>query len=169
MQEQILEFLVPYLEQYGYATLLLVTFLETSGYFLLFVAVFLVIVLCGFYAFRGVLDPWLVGGIASAGAIVGDQVGYLLGRTYGHALIRRFGRYVLFDVKRLKATERYYKRHGGKTVFIGRFTSILRSFGPLVAGISHMPYATFLRWSIVSCIIWGAAFTVLGSSENPGK
>ena len=162
MQERILEFLVPYLEQYGYATLLLVTFLETSAFLGLVAPGETVIVLCGFYAFRGVLDPWLVGAIATAGAIVGDQVGYLLGRTYGHALIRRFGKYVLFDVKRLRATERYYKKHGGKTVFIGRFTSILRSFGPLVAGISRMRYATFLRWSILSCIIWGATFTVLG-------
>src|SRR5688572_26920452 len=104
----------------------------------------------------------MVGATSIAGAILGDQVGDLLGRTYGHGLIKRFGKYVLFDVKRLRATEHYYKRHGGKTVVIGRFTSILRSFGPLVAGISHMPYRTFLMWSIVSCIIWGAAFTVLG-------
>lgn len=162
MQEQILDVLVPYLEQYGYATLLLVTFLETSAFLGLVAPGETVIVLCGFYAFRGVLNPWLVGLISTAGAILGDQVGYALGRTYGHALIRRFGKYVFFDVKRLKATERYYRKHGGKTVFIGRFTSILRSFGPLVAGISRMSYPTFLLWSVASCIIWGAAFTVLG-------
>lgn len=162
MQERILEFLVPFLDQYGYAILLLVTFLETSAFLGLVAPGETVIVLCGFYAYRGVLDPWAVGAVSIAGAILGDQVGYLLGRTYGHGLIRRFGKYMLFDVKRLLATERYYARHGGKTVFIGRFTSILRSFGPVVAGISRMPYATFLRWSVISCIIWGAAFTVLG-------
>ena len=162
MQERILEFLVPFLDQYGYAILLLVTFLETSAFLGLVAPGETVIVLCGFYAYRGVLDPWAVGAVSIAGAILGDQVGYLLGRTYGHGLIRRFGKYMLFDVKRLLATERYYARHGGKTVFIGRFTSILRSFGPVVAGISRMRYATFLRWSVISCIIWGAAFTVLG-------
>ena len=162
MQERILDFLVPYLNEYGYATVLVVTFLETSAFLGLLAPGETVIVLCGFYAYRGVLDPWAVGGMSIAGAILGDQVGYLLGRTYGHSLIRRFGKYVLFDLKRMRATERYYAKHGGKTVFIGRFTSILRSFGPLVAGISRMPYGTFLRWSIVSCIIWGATFTLLG-------
>lgn len=162
MQERILDFLVPYLNEYGYATLLVITFLETSAFLGLLAPGETIIVLCGFYAYRGVLDPWAVGGVSIAGAILGDQVGYLLGRTYGHSLIRRFGKYVLFDLKRMRATERYYEKHGGKTVFVGRFTSILRSFGPLVAGISRMPYATFLRWSIVSCIIWGATFTILG-------
>jgi undecaprenyl-diphosphatase len=162
VQERILDFLVPYLNQYGYATLLLLTFLETSAFLGLVAPGETIIVLCGFYAYRGVLDPWIVGAVAIGGAILGDQAGYLLGRTYGHGLIKRFGKYVLFDVKRLRATERYYERHGGKTVLIGRFTSILRSFGPVVAGISRMPYSTFLRWSVISCIIWGATFTILG-------
>jgi undecaprenyl-diphosphatase len=162
LQERILDFLVPFLDHYGYATLLLVTFLETSAFLGLVAPGETVIVLCGFYAYRGVLDPWAVGAVAVGGAILGDQAGYLLGRTYGHGLIERFGKYVLFDVKRMRATERYYVRHGGKTVFIGRFTSILRSFGPVVAGISRMPYSTFLQWSVTSCIIWGATFTILG-------
>ena len=83
MQERILEFLVPYLQQYGYATLFLITFLETSAFLGLVAPGETVIVLCGFYAYRGILDPWLVGAISIAGAILGDQVGYLLGRTYG--------------------------------------------------------------------------------------
>lgn len=162
MQDQILEFLVPYLDQYGYLTLLVVTFLETSAFLGLIAPGETVIVLCGFYAYRGVLDPWAVGAVATCGAILGDQAGYLLGRTYGYDLIRRFGKYVLFDLRRLRATERYFEKHGGKTVFIGRFTSILRSFGPVVAGISRMPYRWFLLWSVLSCIVWGATFTVLG-------
>ncbi|HUP00397.1 MAG TPA: DedA family protein [Gemmatimonadota bacterium] len=162
MADRILEFLVPYLDQYGYATLFLLTFLETSAFLGLVAPGETIIVLCGFYAYRGVLDPWLVGGLATLGAITGDQVGYLLGRTYGHGLITRFGKYFFFDRKRLEATERYYDRHGGKTVFFGRFMSLLRSFGPVVAGISRMPYRIFLPWSVASCIIWGAAFTLIG-------
>lgn len=162
MQERILEFLVPYLDQYGYATLFLVTFLETSAFLGLIAPGETIVVLCGFYAYRGVLDPWLVGAVTIAGAFCGDQVGYLLGRKYGYGLIRRFGRYFFFNEKRVRATERYYLKHGGKTVFIGRFMSILRSFGPVVAGISGMRYRTFVSWSIASCIVWGAVFTVMG-------
>ncbi|MDX1661856.1 MAG: DedA family protein [Gemmatimonadota bacterium] len=162
MQERILEFIVPYLNQYGYLTLFVLTFLETSAFLGLVAPGETIIVLCAFYAFRGVLDVWVVGAVATVGAMLGDQVGYLLGRTYGHDLVARFGKYVFFDHKRLKATERYYKNHGGKTVFFGRFMSILRSFGPVVAGITRMHYGSFLLWSVASCIVWGATFTLIG-------
>lgn len=162
MQERILELVVPFLDQYGYLALFLVTFLETSAFLGLIAPGETVIVLSGFYAFRGVLDPWAVGLIAIFGAFAGDQIGYLLGRTFGHQAISRFGRYFFFDAKRLRATEHYYNHHGGKTVFIGRFMSILRSFGPVVAGISHMSYWRFLPWSVLSCIVWGTSFTLVG-------
>lgn len=162
MQERVLEFLVPYLDQFGYPTLFLLTFLETSAFLGLVAPGEAIIVVCGFYAYRGILDPWLVGLVAMTGAALGDQVGYLLGRSYGHGLIRRFGRFFFFSEKRLRATERYYEKHGGKTVFIGRFMSILRSFGPVVAGISRMRYRTFVAWSVPSCIVWGIVFTVIG-------
>ena len=162
MQDRVIEFLVPYLEQFGYWALFLITFLETSAFLGLVAPGEALIVLCGFYAYRGVLDPWLVGAIAAVGAVLGDQVGYLLGRKYGHGLIRRFGRYFFFDEKRVVATERYYQKHGGKTVFFGRFMSILRSFGPVVAGISKMRWRTFFLWSLASCIVWGIVFTVIG-------
>lgn len=162
MQDRIVEFLVPYLSQYGYLTLFLLTFLETSAFLGLIAPGETIIVLCGFYAYRGVLDVWLVGGVAAVGAFAGDQVGYLMGRTYGHGVVSRFGKYFLFDEKRLRATERYYMKHGRKTVFIGRFMSILRSFGPVVAGISRMKYGAFVLWSALSCIVWAATFTIVG-------
>ena len=162
MQERILEFLLPYLSSYGYLTLFLVTFLETSAFLGLIAPGETIIVLCGFFAFRDVLDPWAVGALAVAGAIGGDQVGYLLGRTFGYGVVDRFGKYFFFDEKRLRMTQRFYETHGGKTVFFGRFMSILRSFGPVVAGISRMPYTRFLPWSVLSCIVWGAAFTLIG-------
>ena len=67
MQERILEFIVPFLNDYGYLTLLLVTFLETSAFLGLVAPGETVIVLCGFYAYRGVLDPWVVGATSIAG------------------------------------------------------------------------------------------------------
>lgn len=162
MQERILEFIVPFLEHYGYLTLLVVTFLETSAFLGLVAPGETIIVLCGFYAFRGVLDPYTVTLVAIAGAFAGDQVGYWVGRRFGRGFLHRFGRYFLFDAKRIAATERYYDRHGAKTVFVGRFMSILRSFGPVVAGASRMSYGSFLVWSFLSCIVWGATFSLLG-------
>lgn len=162
MKERILEFLVPFLQEYGYGALFLLTFLETSAFLGLVAPGETIIVLCGFYAYRGVLDPWLVGAVATAGAIAGDQTGYWIGRGFGAGLLQKYGRYVFLDKRRLAATRRYYDRHGGKTVFFGRFMSILRSFGPVVAGSSRMGYGTFLGYSVASCIVWGAAFTLVG-------
>ncbi len=162
MEERILQFLTPWLAQYGYWTLLLVTFLETSAFLGLVAPGETIIVLCGFYAFRGVLDPWVVGAIAALGGLAGDQVGYLIGRRFGRGVLERFGRYFFFDERRLRATESYYERHGGKTVFFGRFLSILRSFGPLVAGSSRMSYPRFFAMSAASCALWGAGYTLLG-------
>lgn len=162
MKERILEFLVPFLGEYGYWALFLLTFLETSAFLGLVAPGETIIVLCGFYAYRGVLDPWLVGAIAVVGAVAGDQAGYWIGRRFGTGMLLRFGRYVFIDHRRLDATRRYYQKHGGKTVFFGRFTSILRSFGPVVAGASRMPYPGFLLWSLASCVVWGAVFTLIG-------
>jgi len=162
MQDRILELVVPFLDQYGYVTLFALTLLETSAFLGLVAPGETIIVLCAFYAYRGVLDPWTVGLVATAGAFFGDQIGYWLGRRYGHGLVARFGKYVLFDARRLRATERYYAGHGGKTVFFGRFMSLLRSFGPVVAGVSRMRYGSFVLWSVVSCTAWAATFTILG-------
>lgn len=162
MADRIVEFLVPFIQHYGYWILFGLTMLETSAFLGLVAPGETIIVLCAFYASRGTLDVWTVWWIAMAGAILGDQLGYALGRHYGHGLIQRFGKYVFFDTGKLERTERYYDRHGGKTVFIGRFMSLLRSFGPVVAGVSRMPYGTFLAWSVASVVVWATAFTVVG-------
>lgn len=162
MADRIVEILVPFLQQYGYGILFGLTLLETSAFLGLVAPGETIIVLCAFYATRGTLDVWTVWWIAMAGAVLGDQIGYALGRHYGHGLIRRFGKYVFFDVSKLERTERYYDRHGGKTVFIGRFVSLLRSFGPVVAGVSRMSYPSFLAWSVASVVVWATTFTVIG-------
>ena len=162
MEERILEFVVPLLREYGYVALFAVTFLETSAFLGIVAPGETVIVLAGFAAYRDVLDPWLVGGISFVGAVLGDQAGYAIGRRFGKGFLLRYGKYVFFGPDRLKATEGYYAKHGGKTVFFGRFMSILRSFGPVVAGASEMSYGSFLLWSVASCIVWATTFTVVG-------
>lgn len=162
MEDRILSFVVPLLGRYGYVVLFGLTFLETSAFLGLVAPGETIIVLCGFAAFRGVLDAWTVAALAAAGGFLGDQLGYLLGRTYGHGFVERFGRYVLFDRKKLRATQRFYGRHGGKTVFIGRWASLLRSFGPVVAGASHMSYPRFAVASALSVVPWAATFTLVG-------
>ncbi|MGB8842896.1 MAG: DedA family protein [Aliidongia sp.] len=77
-------------------------------------------------------------GVAASAAIVGDNIGYLLGRSVGRRLIVRYGRYVYLTETRLKLGQYLFQRHGGKIVFFGRFVAFLRTFAALLAGVNRM-------------------------------
>ena len=82
--------------------------------------------------------------VAAAGAIVGDNFGYLIGRELGVPLVARFGRYIGLHDARLKVGQYLFMRHGGKIVFFGRFVAFLRTFAALLAGINRMHWPHFL-------------------------
>ncbi len=110
---------------------------------------------------------WSVIVVAASGAIVGDNVGYWLGRVGGRRLIERWSFTARHAAKVLPPAERYFERHGPKTVFIGRFVALLRVTAAWVAGISHMPWWKFLLWNAAGGIAWAAAVSVL--SYEAGK
>jgi membrane protein DedA with SNARE-associated domain len=95
--------------------------------------------------------------VAAAGAIVGDNTGYLLGRTGGRALLRRFGPIDRYSSRLLPPAERFFAKHGGKTVFFGRFIAFLRITSAWLAGISHMSWWRFLLWNGAGGIVWATA------------
>lgn len=96
--------------------------------------------------------------ISAAGAIVGDNLGYwLLGRLGGRALFRRWGWLRRYSDRILPRAERIMKRHGGKTVFFGRFVAVLRVGAAAVAGLAHMPWWRFLFWNASGGIVWATA------------
>src|SRR6266480_4928950 len=98
--------------------------------------------------------------VAAAGAIVGDNLGYwLIGRLGGRALFRRWSWLNQYSDRVLQRAESLMARHGGKTVFFGRFVSILRYTVAWVAGLSHMHWWRFLFWNAAGGIIWA---TVVG-------
>ena len=100
---------------------------------------------------------WVVG-LAAAGAIVGDNLGYwLIGRLGGRALFRRWRVLRRYSDRILPAAERLMQRHGGKTVFIGRFITVLRYTAAWIAGIGHMPWGKFLLWNAAGGICWATA------------
>jgi membrane protein DedA with SNARE-associated domain len=105
-------------------------------------------------------DLSIVGVIASAaaGAIVGDNVGYWIGREFGYALLLRFGPTVGIGEARIKLGQYLFARHGGKVVFFGRFIAVLRVLAALLAGINRMPWASFLIANAAGGILWAAAF-----------
>ncbi|WP_170631321.1 DedA family protein, partial [Acinetobacter baumannii] len=76
--------------------------------------------------------------VAAAAAILGDNIGYLIGRSIGLRLIERYGQYVRLDQARLKIGHYLFLRHGGTIVFFGRFVAFLRAFAALLAGTNRM-------------------------------
>ncbi len=99
---------------------------------------------------------------AALGAIVGDNLGYLAGRTGGRALVLRFGKYIFLKPEHLDYAERFFEKHGDKTVFFGRFVAVLRAWAAFLAGINHMRWRKFLIYNAAGGILWATIYGTLG-------
>jgi membrane protein DedA with SNARE-associated domain len=99
--------------------------------------------------------------VAAAAAIVGDNAGYWVGRTGGRALLERWGPIRRYAERALPPGERFFEKHGGKTVFIGRFVSVLRVTAAWLAGITHMPWWRFFLWNAAGGISWATLVGLL--------
>jgi membrane protein DedA with SNARE-associated domain len=99
--------------------------------------------------------------VAAAAAIVGDNGGYWLGRKGGRALLQRIPGVRSYAERALPPSERFFRRHGAKTVFLGRFVAILRVTAAWLAGISRMPWWRFLLWNAAGGIVWAAVVAVV--------
>ena len=97
---------------------------------------------------------------AGVGAIIGDNIGYWIGREVGYRLVLRFGRYVGLNEKRIKLGQYLFQRHGGKVVFVARFVAVLRTIAPLLAGLNCMPWRRFIPANAAGGLLWA---TVYGS------
>jgi membrane protein DedA with SNARE-associated domain len=99
--------------------------------------------------------------VAAAGAIVGDNIGYWLGRVGGRRLLERWRPIRRYAERVLPPGERFFAKHGGKTVFFGRFIAVLRVSSAWLAGISHMSWWRFLLWNALGGIVWATGVGLL--------
>ena len=99
--------------------------------------------------------------VAAAAAIIGDNIGYWIGRTGGRALLERWGPVRRYAQRALPPGERFFARHGGKTVFIGRFVAVLRVTAAWLAGITHMSWWRFFLWNAAGGIVWATGVSLL--------
>ncbi len=99
---------------------------------------------------------------AAAGAIIGDNLGFYVGRTGGRAFIERFGRFFFLKPRHLERAERFFAKHGNKTVFLGRFIAILRTWATFLAGVNRMRWRTFLIYNAAGGIAWATIFGTIG-------
>ena len=109
----------------------------------------------------GLLNIYIVYFTLLVAAILGDTVNYWLGHHFGAKVFSRSNS-KLFNKEYLVKTEKFYEKHGGKTIILARFIPIIRTFAPFVAGIGKMHYSTFLLYNVVGAFIWVTVFTLAG-------
>jgi undecaprenyl-diphosphatase len=98
---------------------------------------------------------------AIAGAIIGDSIGYFVGKRYGEALLDKIPNRIL-KPEHVTRTEKTIRELGGKAVFVGRFTAALRALVPGMAGMSRLHYGRFLAWNVLGGAVWATGFVILG-------
>ncbi|WP_277441226.1 VTT domain-containing protein [Streptomyces sp. SPB162] len=104
---------------------------------------------------------WLVTLLVVVAAIVGDQVGFLFGRKVGPSLFRRPDSR-LFKQENIEKAHAFFEKHGPKSIVLARFVPIVRTFTPIIAGVSRMNYRTFVTYNIIGGTLWGGGVTLLG-------
>ncbi|MCC6244513.1 MAG: VTT domain-containing protein [Gemmatimonadaceae bacterium] len=139
----------------GYVGLTLIVFVETG----LLVGFFLpgdsLLVTAGLLASQPDfgLNVWLLGAILTVAAILGDTVGYHIGKATGPRIFTRQDS-LLFNKAHLLRAQAFYEKHGGKTIIIARFMPIVRTFAPVVAGVGQMQYRSFLMYNVIGGVAW---------------
>jgi len=145
------------LSEYGYAVVFVFVMIESLG---IPIPGETVLITAALYAgATHHLEIVLIWAVAAAAAIIGDNIGYAIGRYGGYTVVRRYGAKVGFDEAKLKVGMLVFDRHGGKVVFFGRFVSVLRTYAAFLAGVNQMRYARFLASNAAGGIVWAAIYS----------
>jgi len=114
----------------------------------------------GTFVALGSLNPFLLFGLLSTAAILGDTVNYHIGQYIGE---RAFSGEIKFlKQEYLEKTQEFYDKHGGKAIILARFVPIIRTFAPFVAGVGTMKYRKFISYNVIGGIVWVAIFISMG-------
>jgi len=143
-----------------YAIIFLIIFCETG----LIVAPFLpgdsLLFAAGSLAALGSLNPHLLFLLITIAAIIGDFVNYSIGKFSGDKILAKNSRFI--KKENIEKTNKFYEKHGGKTIILARFIPIVRTFAPFVAGTAKMNYRNFLVYNVVGAILWAGIFVYAG-------
>jgi membrane protein DedA with SNARE-associated domain len=150
-----------FIEQHSQWALLLLFVLLTLESFGLPLPGETALIACSVLASQGALDIALVVVVGILAAIVGDNLGYWAARRGGRPLLERYRLTRPYAEKYLPRGERFFAKHGGKTVFLGRFVAVLRVTAAWVAGISHMHWWRFLAWNAAGAVVWATLVSLI--------
>ncbi len=152
-------------ERLGTWTYLLVgvlAFLETGAFVGLIAPGETAMLLGGLVAGQGQIDVVTLIGVVWVCAVAGDLTSFMLGRRLGRQFLEQHGSRVQITPERLRTVERFFERHGGKAILIGRFVGLVRAIAPFLAGSGGMPLRRFLPYDIIGAGLWGSTFVLLG-------
>ena len=153
--------LITLIKSVGYLGIFTIVFLESGlmiGFFfpgdsLLFTA--------GFLASQGILDIKILIIGCFIFAVLGDSIGYYIGQKFGRKLFKKEDS-IWFHKDHLTRAQKFYDKHGGKTIILARFIPVIRAFAPIVAGVGLMRYKRFVAFNLVGGALWAIAIPILG-------
>ena len=154
--------LVGRLGHWGYLVIFLGAMLESAAFLGLVVPGESLVIVAGFFAAQGLLDIGDLIVLVAIGAIIGDSIGYEMGSRMGRPALEHYGARFGLGKARIERAEAFFRRHGGKAVFLGRFVGFARALVPFLAGSSRMPYRKFFPYNALGAALWSPAFLLLG-------
>lgn len=143
-----------------YAILFMIIFAETGFVFTPFLPGDSLLFAAGMFSATGAFNVMFLAMLLWIATFLGDNINYWVGYYFGQKIVNN--KYVPINQKHIDNTQEFYKRHGGKTIFLARFMPIIRTFAPFVAGIGKMHYRKFVSFSIVGGFAWVALFVFAG-------
>lgn len=162
MIQHLIEDLAKSLGQWAYLLVAVMAMAETAAFLGFIAPGEFAVIFGGVLAGEGTLSIELLIGIVWASVVAGDSIGFLIGRRYGRSFALKYGPKIRLTEDRLMKVEGYFARHGGKTIFLGRWIGFVRPLMPFTAGTSGMPYQRFLPYDVLGAGTWSATFCLLG-------
>ncbi len=151
-----------YLNPWVYWIILLVSLLEPLPGIGSFVPCQTMVILAGLMVKHGALDFGDLVVFAATGAVLGDLIGYVVGRRYGESFLTKYGKYFFLREARLDKVKALLHKHTGKTLVLGRFNAVTRCFPPFLAGATGIHFPKFLGYNIIGAFCWSIAYVSIG-------
>lgn len=143
-----------------YVILFLIIFMETGLVFTPFLPGDSLLFAAGAFAALNSLNIWILLGLLIIAAILGDTANYWIGHFFGKKIIAHPR--IPIDEEHIKETQKFFHKHGGKTIILARFMPFIRTFAPFVAGVSEMRYDQFLSYNVIGAFLWVGIATLAG-------
>jgi membrane protein DedA with SNARE-associated domain len=151
--------LAPVINQYGYLAVGGLITLEDFG---IPVPGETVLIAAAFYSGIGHLNIFAVFAIGFIAAVIGDNIGYAIGRYGGVRLVERFGKYIFLTPERIQKAERFFSRNGGKIIVVARFIEGLRQANGIIAGLGEMKWIRFIFFNVIGAALWVGLWSAVG-------